>query len=209
MRDVLDSKHVDKVDLALMGSGNSYQTVQHEYNILKNIPVLVGDHFFTEENESEENKIPDEEFQGLKKVFDKVPTKKVDAQDTTEDGWTTFDENATTRKYVLPSSDRVAGGGHTHLAVFLNNPDLEDVPEELKRVPIVVHPRDCVSKEYLRDNIKQNMSLLDKDKWIAKHPPHKTTGIIVSAGPYLDYKKLKNLFANDNKYDEEEPEDVL
>ena len=85
---------------------------------------------------------------------------------TTEDGWTTFDENATTRKYVLPSSDRVAGGGHTHLAVFLNNPDLEDVPEELKRVPIVVHPRDCVSKEYLRDNIKQNMSLLDKDKWI-------------------------------------------
>ncbi len=192
VRDVLDSKHVDKVDLALMGSGNSYQTVQHEYNILKNIPVLVGDHFFTEENESEENKIPDEEFQGLKKVFDKVPTKKVDAQDTTEDGWTTFDENATTRKYVLPSSDRVAGGGHTHLAVFLNNPDLEDVPEELKRVPIVVHPRDCVSKEYLRDNIKQNMSLLDKDKWIAKHPPHKTTGIIVSAGPYLDYKKLKN-----------------
>ena len=189
VRDTLDEVCIDEVDFALIGSGNSEQTVQHEYSILKNVPVVVGDHYFTKDDEE---KIPPEEHQGIKKIFDKVPTKKVDAKETTEDGWTDFDEKATTRKDVLPSSDRVAGGGHTHLVVFLHDPDLEELPEEMKRVPIIVHPRDCVSKEYIKNNIQTNMNLIDPKKWIAKHPPHRQKGIVVSAGPYLNYKKLKS-----------------
>ena len=144
VRDTLDGMYTDEADFALIGSGNREQTVQHEYNILKHVPVVVGDHYFTKDDEE---KIPPEEHQGIKKIFDKVPTKKVDAKETTEDGWTNFDEEATTRKHVLPSSDRVAGGGHTHLVVFLHDPNLEELPEDLKRVPIVVHPRDCVPKD--------------------------------------------------------------
>jgi hypothetical protein len=189
VRDTLDGICIDEVDFALIGSGNSEQTVQHEYSILKNVPVVVGDHYFTKDDEE---KIPPEEHQGIKKIFNKVTTKKVDAKETTEDGWTNFDETATTRKHVLPSSDRVAGGGHTHLVVFLHDPDLEELPEDLKRVPIIVHPRDCVSKDYIKNNIKTNMNLIDSKKWIMKHPPHRQKGIVVSAGPYLDYKKLKN-----------------
>jgi len=189
VRDTLDKMYIDKVDFALIGSGNSEQTVQHEYNILKNVPVVVGDHFFTKDDD---DNLPPEEYQGIKKVFDAIQTKKVDAQETTEDGWTSFDEEATTRKHVLPSSDRVAGGGHTHLAVFLHDSALEELPEDLKRVPIVVHPRDCVSKDYIKNNIQTNINLVDPNRWIKKHPPHKETGVIVSAGPHLDYKKLKS-----------------
>ena len=35
------------------------------------------------------------------------------------------------------------------------------------------------------------MELIDKDKWIHKHPIHKESAILVSAGPYLDIKQLK------------------
>ena len=189
VRDTLDQMYVDEVDFALIGSGNSEQTVQHEYNILKHVPIVVGDHFFTKDDD---DNIPPEKYQGIKKVFDTVQTKKVDAQKTTEDGWTNFDEEAATRKYVLPSSDNVAGGGHTHLAVFLHNDSLEEIPEDLKRVPIVVPPRDCVSKDYIKSNIQTNLDLINPKKWIKKHPPHKEIGVIVSAGPHLNYKKLKS-----------------
>ena len=196
VQDILNGIYLDKVDFALIGSGNSEKTVKHEYIVLKHVPVVVGDHFFTKDDD---DGMPPEEYQGIKKVFDKVQTKKVDAQETTEDGWTSFDEKSTTRKYVLPSSDKVAGGGYTHLAVFLHDSDLEDVPEDLKRVPIVVHPRDCVSKDYIQSNIKTNMELLDSKRWVQKHPPHKEIGIIVSAGPYLDYKKLKRFLKKNPK----------
>ena len=197
VRDTLKREHWPiflDVDLALMGSGNSIQTTKHEYEMLKGIPILVADHYFTKD---EDDKIAEEHFQGVKEVFDSVATKKVDAQETTEDGWTNFDEKSTTRKYLLPSGDKVAVGGHTHLAVFLHDPKLEDVPEDLKRVPIVVHPRDCVPKDYIKSNIQANMKLLGKDKWIQKHVPHNEMGIIVSGGPYLDYKKLKE-FVNEH-----------
>jgi len=188
VRETLNSGYIKNVDFALIGSGNSEKTVKHEYDILKEVPVVVGDHFFTKDDD---DGIPPEEYQGIKKVFNEVQTKKVDAQETTEDGWTNFDEKSVTRKYILPSSDKVLGGGHTHLTVFLHSSDLDEIPEDLKRVPIVVHPRDCVSKDYIKNNIQTNMNLLDPKKWISKHSPHREKGIIVSAGPYLDYKELK------------------
>ena len=185
------------IDMAFIGSGNSEETVRHEYETLKNIPLVIMDHFFTKEKDDEKESesdaivIPDEIYQGVKKVFDSVKTKKVNAEKTTEDGWTEFDEEVLTRKNVLPSSDRVIPAGHTHLAVLLHDENLKDIPEDLKRVAIIVHPRDCVPKDYIANNIKTNMKLIDKDKWVKKHPSHKDIGVIVSAGPYLDYKELK------------------
>ena len=107
------------------------------------------DHYFSKD---EDDNVPPERYHGAKEVFDAIPTKKVDVQETTEDGWTSFDENSSTRKYELPSGDNVIGGGHTHLCLFLHDTELEDCPEDLKRVPIIVHPRDCVPQDYIQDN---------------------------------------------------------
>ena len=76
VRDTLKSIYIDEVDFALMGSGNSIETVKHEYNILKNVPVVMGDHFFTTEND----KTPEDKYQGMKKLFDSIPTKKINEQ---------------------------------------------------------------------------------------------------------------------------------
>ena len=193
VRDTLKSIYIDEVDFALMGSGNSIETVKHEYNILKNVPVVMGDHFFTTEND----KTPEDKYQGMKKLFDSIPTKKINEQKTTDDGWTSFDEKSTVRKYVLPSDDKVLGGGRTHLVIFLNDEEIEDIPPELKQVPIVVHPRDSVPKEYIRNNIVTNLTHIDKNKWVTKHPAHKDKAVIISAGPYINYDNLKTfLFEN-------------
>mgnify|MGYP005816842403 FL=1 len=185
---MLKTEEISDVDFALMGSGNSRETVEAEYKVLKYVPVVVADHYFTTDDDEG---IPPEKYQGVKHVFDDVPTKKVDAQETTEDGWTNFDESTATRKYILPSGDKVVGGGNTHLVVFLHDAKLEDIPEDLKRVPIIVHPRDCVPKDYIKNNINSNMTLIDPKKWLTKHPVHKERAAVISAGPYMDYKKLK------------------
>ena len=190
VRDTLNKLYIDEVDLAMMGSGNSTKTVEHEYSVLKNVPIVVMDHFFTKDDDE---KIPPEEYHGIKTIFDKIPTKKVDAQETTKDGWTVFDESTNGRKYILPSGDSVVGGGHTHLCLILSDDSLKDCPDELKRVPVVVHPRDCVPKDYIKNNIKSNMQLLEDNKFIIKHPPHKDMAILISAGPYINFKKLKQL----------------
>ena len=196
VRETLLKKDTKDVDFALIGSGNSIETVQTEYEILKDVPVVIGDHYFTKESEEDES-MPPKKYHGVKNVFDSVKTKKVDQKETTKDGWTSFDEKSTTRKHLLPSQDKVAGGGHTHLVVFLHGTDLKDIPSQLKSVPIVVHPRDCVPKDYIKNNIKSNMTLIDPKKWVTKHMAHQEKAILVSAGPYLDYGALK-MFIKDN-----------
>jgi hypothetical protein len=192
VRDTLRPIYIEEVDFALIGSGNSIETVQHEYNILKTVPVVMGDHFFTKDDD---DKIPDDKYQGMKNLFDSIATKKVNEEKTTEDGWTSFDEKSVVRKHVLPSDDRVLDGGRTHLVVFLHDEKLEDIPAELKQVPIVVHPRDSVPKEYIRNNIKTNLKHIDEKRWVQKHPAHRGRAAIVSAGPYLDYAKLEEFIA--------------
>ena len=192
VRDTLRPIYIEEVDFALMGSGNSIETVQHEYNILKNVPVVMGDHFFTKDDD---DKLPEEKYQGMKNLFDSIATKKINEEKTTEDGWTSFDEKSVVRKHVLPSDDRVVDGGRTHLVVFLHDEKLEDIPAELKQVPIVVHPRDSVPKEYIRNNIKTNLKHIDEKRWVQKHPAHRDRAAIVSAGPYLDYAKLEEFIA--------------
>ena len=196
VRETLLKKDIKDVDFALIGSGNSIETVQKEYKILKDVPVVVGDHYFTKESEEDES-MPPEKYHGVKNVFDSVKTKKVDKKETTKDGWTSFDQKSTTRKHLLPSQDKVAGGGHTHLVVFLHGTTVKDIPSQLKSVPIVVHPRDCVPKDYIKNNIKSNMTLIDPKKWVTKHMAHQQKAILVSAGPYLDYGALK-MFIKDN-----------
>ena len=178
----------EKIDLALIGSGNSKETVEIEYQYLKDVPVVVMDHYFTKDDD---DKIPDEKAQGVKKIFDGVATKKMEETPEIEGGWTTFDDRSVVRKYVLPSGDRVADGGHTHLAVILDDENLGDVPDTLKRVPIIVNPRDSVPREYITNNIQTNMKLIGDNQWVSKHPAHKEMGVIVSAGPYIDYVALK------------------
>ncbi len=194
VRDVLTKDIPDDIDIALIGSGNSEQTVAHEFDILKSVPIVLMDHYFTKD-EAEE--LPPEKYQGVNKVFDKIETNKVQEGFEDEEGWTNFDQESTNRKHILPSSDRVVNGGVTHLVVVLTNNDVKDIPEEVKRVPIVVHPRDSVPKEYITSNIQTNLKLIDEDKWIVKHPAHRDKGIIVSGGPYLDYDELKS-FIKDN-----------
>ncbi len=82
VRDTLRPIYIEEVDFALMGSGNSIETVQHEYNILKNVPVVMGDHFFTKDDD---DKLPEEKYQGMKNLFDSIATKKINEEKTTED----------------------------------------------------------------------------------------------------------------------------
>ena len=202
VRETLDkfvkTEALDEVDFALMGSGNSIETTQIEYEAFKNIPVVVIDHYFTKESDEDET-MPPEKYHGAKNVFDSVKTKMVDTKEEDTEGWTVFEEEDSVRKYILPSQDKVAGGGHTHLCLFLHDTKLENIPKELKSVPIIVHPRDCVPRDYINNNIKTNMTLIDPKKWVTKHDAHRQTAIMVSAGPYLDYGAL-------HKFVKENPE---
>jgi len=193
VRDILTKDVPDDIDIALIGSGNSEQTVAHEFDMLQSVPVVLLDHYFTKD-EAEE--LPPEKYHGVNKVFDGIKVKKVQEGFEDEEGWTNFDQEAATRKHILPSSDRVVDGGITHLVVVLTDVDVKDIPEEVKRVPIIVHPRDCVPKDYITSNIQTNLKLIDDNRWIVKHPPHKDKGIIVSAGPYTDYDELKSFIAD-------------
>ena len=77
VRETLTSIYIDEVDFALMGSGNSIETVKHEYSILKNVPVVMGDHFFTKDDK---DKTPEDKYQGMKNLFDSIATKKINEE---------------------------------------------------------------------------------------------------------------------------------
>ena len=163
-------------DLILLGGGNSIKTVDSEYENVKHNPLIIFDHYITKD---EKGNILPKEFQGVNKVFKNIKVKKTD-----------------TRKHVLPSGDVVLGGGHTHLAVVLHDKKLPDLSPSLKSVPIIVNPRDCVPKDYIRTNIKNNMKLIKNDKWIDKCVQHDGKVILVSAGPCIDYEELKFTIRN-------------
>tara|TARA_R100000315_G_C5232804_1_gene143846 strand:- start:189 stop:2498 length:2310 start_codon:yes stop_codon:yes gene_type:complete len=160
-----------KFDMALIGGGNSIATAKHDFDCVKKCDVVIGDHYFRADDD---NLIPNNAYQGVNEVFESIDKKKF-------------------RRHVLPSGDRVKGGGFTHLIVALMNKKLEGIPAELQRVPIVVNPRDCVPKDYIRDNIKNNMKLIKEDRWIDKYSLHRDTALIVSGGPNVDYDEIKKV----------------
>ena len=175
-RDTLPKQKLEG-DFAFIGGGNSIKTVASDYECLKHIPIIMFDHYFLQDKEGN---IAPKEFHGANKVVDKFK-KKV-------------------RHWKLPSGDMVRGGGHTHLVLVVNNKDLPKVPDQILQVPIVVNPRDCVPKDYIRNNIKTNMTLIDDGKWLGKYPFHKEHTIIVSGGPYINFDKVKECI---NKYNGE------
>jgi len=159
-------------DMALVGGGNSIPTVQHDFDCVKQSDVVIMDHYFRADDD---DLIPNESYQGVNTVHKSIKKK------------------SGIRKHVLPSGDKVKNGGFTHLVAILTNKKLPNIPERLQRVPIVVNPRDCVPKDYIRTNIKDNMKLIDSNRWLSKYNLHLETGIIVSGGPKVDYNKIKEI----------------
>ena len=171
----------DKFDLALVGGGNSIATVKHDFNCVNKSDVVILDHYFRADDD---NLIPNEAYHGVNELYESID-KKLDI-----------------RKNILPSGDKVKNGGFTHLVVMVIDKDLPKIPEELQRVPIVVNPRDCVPKDYIRDNIKNNLKLIDNDRWLSKYSLNLDTAIIVSGGPGLDYDEIKKVV-------KENPESII
>ena len=169
-REILKDRTDLNADLVLIGGGNSIETARSDYDNLKHNPIVIMDNYFREDEAK--NNAP-EKYHGTNKVIDKLPKGKKNG----------------VRRWVVPSQDSVRGGGHTHLAVILNGNDIPTLPKEVLSVPIVVHPRDCVPKDFIRDNIRTNLKLIKT--WLGKFPLHKGNVILVSGGPYLNIKKLK------------------
>ena len=160
-------------DFALIGGGNSIKTTESDYQNLKHIPVVMVDNFFREDDDKN---IPDKKYHGTNTLTDRLKGHK------------------TIRRWIIPSQDRVRGGGHTHMALILHDKSLPDIPKSLLSVPIVVNPRDCVPKDFIRDNIRNNLKLIKT--WLGKFPLHKGNVILVSGGPYLNIEELKTHIRN-------------
>ena len=174
-KEILKDRTDLDADFVLIGGGNSIATAKSDYDNLKHNPIVVMDNFFRED---EEKLNAPEKYKGTNKVIDSLPKGK----------------EGKVRRWVIPSQDQVRNGGHTHIAVILNGNDVPSIPKNLLSVPIIVHPRDCVPKDFIRDNIKTNMKLINA--WLGKFPMHKSNVILVSGGPYLNIPKLKTHIKN-------------
>tara|TARA_R110002167_G_scaffold35540_2_gene113447 strand:- start:823 stop:3126 length:2304 start_codon:yes stop_codon:yes gene_type:complete len=158
-----------KVDLAYIDGGHSFDTCLSDYKNLKDINIIVFDDYFSKDNN---DKIPIEEHCGTNQVI----------TDHIEDGWHTI---------ILPSDDPVLGGGLTHLAITIHK-DMQDLPVSLRRVPIVVTPKDCVPQDYIVDNINANAKLITDNNWVRKCSIHGDVAILISAGPSIDWDLVKD-----------------
>jgi hypothetical protein len=174
-KEILKDRTDLDADFVLIGGGNSIPTAKSDYDNLKHNPIVVMDNFFREDEDK--NNAP-EKYQGTNKVIDSLPKGK----------------KGGVRRWVIPSQDMVRGGGHTHLAAILNGNDISELPKKILSVPIIVHPRDCVPKDFIKDNIQNNMKLITT--WLGKFPIHKGNVILVSGGPYLNINKLKQHIKN-------------
>ena len=142
----------------------------HDYECVKKTPIIMFDHYFRPDDDK---MAPNDAYYGVNKV------------------WDSLKGNKDIRKFILPSGDKVNGGGFTNLMLILNDSSLPTIPADLQRVPIVVNPRDCVPKDYIRNNIRDNLKLIDKNKFISKYRTHTDHAIIISGGPGIDYTDLK------------------
>ena len=140
-------------DFAFIDGGHSEETVTNDYVHLKAVPVLVFDDFY----------VADEK--GL------LPSLRCVNELLVREGL---------KFSIVPSADKVQGGGIVHLAVILK--EGMQVPSFVR--PFRVQPRDCVPKDDIKENIIENMKLIDT--WITKCQPHGETAILASAGPSLE-----------------------
>lgn len=153
-------------DFVFIDGGHSYDTVSHDYKQLKHNKIVVLDDYFSKDEQDRE---PEEEHRGVNKLW----TEKIKNR---EDAYV----------YVIPSNDPVMGGGITHLGVVV---DLS-LPKYKARVPIIVHPKDCMPSDDIQNNIKANLPKIDK--WInSRCRINNEVIFVVSAGPSLDVDKVK------------------
>jgi len=162
---------VQNADYAFIGGFDTGKEFTNAFNKLKHVPLLVVDRVYTKD---QEGNIPNEEYMRPVKTLEKYETKE---------------------KYILPSEDEVEGGGRCHIAIIINSSDLKELPKEILQVPITVNPKDCVPKDDIMGNVKQNMTLLDK--WIEKGRGTHDAAIIVSAGPSTDWKELSKVLEDE------------
>lgn len=158
----------DGASFAYIDGGHSEETVNSDYESLKDTPFIVFDDYFTKD---ENDKILGDEHLGTNRLVQKLGKKF--------------------KCIVLPSQDRVKGGGITHIVAMFNKKDLPPLPRELTRQPIIVRPRDCMPKDYIINNINENLDLIKNWELIKNCKVNDEHAIIVSAGPSLDYAKLR------------------
>ncbi len=162
------SKHLD-VDLAYIDGGHSYETVKSDYCYLSSVPVVVFDDYYSP---MDEDTTVTEEHTGIIKTFKDIKFK---------------------RKAVLPSEDPTTLGWYVHLAVVLQNSDtVKDLPTSLTRVPIIVKPKDSMPVDDIRNNVRENVKLINNFDWVKNYKPTEEHAIIVSGGK-LDFIKIKKL----------------
>ena len=160
-------KEAQEADFAYIDGGHSYETVKSDYENLNKVPIMVFDDFFSKDKEGN---LPDEKNMGVNKLI-----KEMEAYG----------------KVVLPSQDRVLGGGVTHLAFVANKQGLEKLPDSVTRIPIVVTPKDSRDRKEIVNNIKTNMELINDFNWLKHGRGHNETALIVSGGHSVDYDLLK------------------
>jgi hypothetical protein len=66
---------------------------------------------------------------------------------------------------------------------------------ELRKVPIVVQPVDCVPKETIQNNVKKNTRLIKK--WVKRAQAHDEMAVLISGGDSTDWDKVKSIIAKD------------
>jgi len=62
---------------------------------------------------------------------------------------------------------------------------------EAKPIPIVIQPRDCMPKEDIQNNVKENTKLINR--WIDRAKPNNDTAIIISGGQSTDWDEVRNV----------------
>lgn len=62
---------------------------------------------------------------------------------------------------------------------------------EAKPIPIVIQPRDCMPKEDIQNNVKQNTKIINK--WVGRASPNDEVALIVSGGPSTDFDKVRSV----------------
>ena len=157
--------HNIKPKFVYIDGGHSIETIRSDYNSVKHLPVVLFDDFYTPDSNGDVG--PDITKFGCNEVFDKD-----------------VDEKFT--KAVIATNDGVVGGGITNLAIILRDSKLTLPPNiNSGRVPIKVHPRDCMPKEHIKNNIETNTPKLKK--WInEKGHVNNEHMLVVSAGPSLE-----------------------
>jgi len=156
-------RDVAGVDFAWLDGGHSVATIAHDWEQCKRIPVVVFDDYYVADKDGA---MPAQEFRGVEATFTKILREK----------------------RVYKSKDQVQGGGIVNIAAV--GEGLPDLPGAgMGAMPLKVTAQDCMPKDHIINNVKENMALIPR--WITKAKPHDRKLVIVSAGPDIHKRKDK------------------